>query len=106
MDEGAFFQTPNVMVPLNSREAGAIAPIAMDQLRSYQRTANHWPVYEVRRDGRDCMCCQACDESLWFVTDREEQRYEYTEAELLTLKVAHIRQAHDKDGNNGGRRQD
>ena len=102
----AYTNTPNTMVPLNSRKPGQIAPVAMEQLRTYQRTASDWPVYEVRRDGRDCMCCQSCNESLWFVTDREEQRYYYTEDELLTLKVAHIRQAHDKDGSNGGRRQD
>jgi hypothetical protein len=101
-----YTRTPNTMVPLNSRQQGEIASIAMEQLRTYQRTANHWPMFEVRRDGRDCMCCQKCNESLWFVTDREEQRYVYTEAELLTLKVAHIRQAHDDDGTNNGRRQD
>ena len=106
MNEEPYSTTPNVMVPLNSRPPGVIASVAMEQLRSYQRTADNWPVYEVRRDGRDCMVCQKCNESLWFVTDREEQRYVYSEAELTTLKVAHIRQAHDEDGTNGGRRQD
>lgn len=106
MSEGPYNQTPNTMVPLNSRPPGHVASVAMEQLRSYQRTADNWPVYEVRRDGRDCMVCQKCHESLWFVTDREEQRYQYADDELRTLKVAHIRQAHDEDGTNGGRRQD
>ena len=106
MDRESFFQTPNVNIPLNSRPQGTLAPIGLEQLRSYQGTADNWPMFEVRRDGRDCMCCQKCNESLWFVTDREEQRYQYTEDELRTLKVAHIRQVHDKDGTNGGRRQD
>jgi hypothetical protein len=101
-----FFQTPNVDIPLNAREPGTIASVAMEQLRTYQRTADNWPVYEVRRDGRDCMVCQKCNESLWFVTDEEEQRYQYADDELRALKVAHIRQSHDKDQSNGGRRQD
>lgn len=104
MGKRGYFQTPNVDIPLNDRPTGTIAPVAMEQLRAYQRTASNWPVFEVRRDGRDCMCCQQCNECLWFVTDEEEQRYQYTDDELSALKVAHIRQAHDKE--NRGRGQD
>jgi hypothetical protein len=104
--ERGFFQTPNVNIPLNAREAGTVAPVGMEQLRSYQRTADNWPVYRVRRDGRDMFVCQECDQSLAFYSDEDENPYQYNDDDMRTLKVAHIRQAHDKDGTNGGRRQD
>lgn len=98
--------TPNKDIPLNDRESGAIASIAMEQLRSYQERAANWRMYRVRREGRDVSCCQACLQALWFVSDEDEQLYVYTDDELLALKVAHIRQAHDKDGTNDGIRTD
>jgi hypothetical protein len=114
VSEGFYFQTPNVMVPLNSRGEDEIAPIAMEQLRSYQRRAANWPMerhehWDERHDMfRNCWCCTVCDpcETLWFVDDPAGQIFTYTEDEILTLKVAHIRQAHDKDGTNNGKRTD
>lgn len=102
----AYCGTPNTMVPHNNRPQGSIAPIAMEQLRTYQERAASWKMYRVRRDGRDMSCCQACDQSLWFVSDREEQPYHYTAEQIMTLLVAHIRQAHDPSGDNNGHRQD
>lgn len=102
----AYSRTPNTNVPLNNRPKGTVGSIAVEQLRSYQERAAKWRVYRVRRDGRDMYVCQACEESLWFVSDAEEQVYQYTPEVLLALKVAHIRQAHDKDGTNNGQRQD
>jgi hypothetical protein len=66
----------------------------------------HW---DERHDMfRNCWCCTVCDpcETLWFVDDPAGQIFTYTEDEILTLKVAHIRQAHDKDGTNNGKRTD
>lgn len=108
------FQTPNSDIPLNAREAGSLATIAMEQLRTYQGRAANWPVarhehwdeyYEIMRP---CWCCTVCDpcETLWFVSDPAGNIYSYSDEEIQTLKVAHLRQAHDKDQSNGGRRQD
>jgi hypothetical protein len=90
-----FYNTPNCNIPLNDREPGTVASVAVEQLRPYQERAANWPMFRVRRDGRDCMCCQLCEQSLWFMSDEEEVRYDYTEEELTALKVAHIRRSHD-----------
>jgi hypothetical protein len=94
--------TPNVMVPLNSRETGSIATVAMEQLRHYQALASTWPMerhehHSNTAKGRPCWCCVVCDpcETIWFINDRAGGIYSYSEEEILTLKVAHIRQVHD-----------
>jgi hypothetical protein len=109
-----YMATPNTEIPLNDREPGTVASIAMEQLRSYQGRATYWPMgrhehwdewYEIMRT---CWCCTVCDpcETLWFVNDPADNVFSYTEDEILTLKVAHIRQAHDVDGSNDGKRTD
>lgn len=99
---------PNTAVPLNNRQRGEVASVAVEQLRSYQGRATYWPVERHVHYLRACWCCTVCDpcETLWFVADTEDNVFTYTEDEILTLKVAHIRQTHDSDGSNDGKRTD
>jgi hypothetical protein len=101
MSEG-YYATSNKMVPLQDREAGEIAPVALEQLRGYQARAQSWPMerhehHSETAMGRPCWCCVVCDpcETIWFINDRAGGIYTYTEDEILALKVAHIRQVHD-----------
>ena len=101
VNEESYFSTPNVMVPLNAREAGTIATVALEQLRAYQTRAHTWPMERHSHNsdttkGQPCWCCVVCDpcETIWFVNDRTVNIYTYTEEEILALKVAHIRQVH------------
>ena len=89
-------QTPNCNIPLNDREPGTVAAVALDELVKHQERAKHWPVFRVRRDGRDLYACQECEQALWFNTDETEAPYVYAEHELMALKVAHIRRSHDE----------
>lgn len=102
LDQG-YYNTPNKMVPLQDREPGEIATVALEQLRAYQRCADNWPMREMLRHDdrlgvtRTCMCCafDECIECIWFVKDVNDNPYTYTDDELRALKVAHIRQVHD-----------
>jgi hypothetical protein len=96
------YMAPNTMVPLQNRETGTLAGIAMEQLRSYQTRALAWKTWP---DGRVRRCME-CDESIYFTADPHGVAYQYTDDELLALTVAHIRQCHDEDGSNDGRRTD
>lgn len=89
-----YYETPNVFVPLNARDKGEIAPIALEQLALYQRVAAEWPILAYVRKGRECNTCGICDENIWFTSDQAGIKYSYTEEELTALKVAHIRQVH------------
>ncbi len=89
-----YFQTPNIMVPLNNREPGEIADIARLQLENYQALALVWPTTNVYRDQRHCVVCSECRQCLWFRLDKNGQEYLYSDDELQALKVAHIRQLH------------
>lgn len=89
-----YYETPNIYVPLNDREEGEIAPIALEQLAIYQRAAAEWPILAYVRKGRECNTCGICDENIWFTSDQAGTKYRYTEEELSALKVAHIRQVH------------
>jgi hypothetical protein len=91
MSEG-YFELSNVMVPLNNREKGKIAQVALDELERWQSVAISWPVYT---DGR-CNRCGDCHENLWFSKDPQGGKYQYTDDEILALKVAHVRQCHSK----------
>jgi hypothetical protein len=91
-----YYQTPNTMIPLNQRKRGEIAQTALDELEHYREHARHWPVKEVFQDGRFMVICQKCLQALWFVKDSSGAEFNYTDAEELALKVAHIRQCHVK----------
>lgn len=82
--------TPNKMIPLNDREKGEIAPVALQQLAEYQKAADGWGIYP---DGR-CRRCMECDENIYFTEDSNGVPYTYTDTEIQSLTVAHIRQCH------------
>ena len=97
-----YYNTPNSMVPLNNREPGTIADVAVRQLQRYRETAQTWPVYQEMRHGvtmgpRWVHACRLCEQAIWFNADTNKVPYDYTEAEKLTLIVAHIRQNHTDD---------
>jgi hypothetical protein len=87
-----YFKTPNIMVPLQAREKGEIAPVAMEQLRAYQTVARTWKTWP---DGR-CQRCMECDENIYFTADAGGHLYSYTDDEKLAVTVAHIRQCHSE----------
>jgi hypothetical protein len=88
----SYYHTPNKLVPLNDRGPGEIAEVALQELKHWQAVAMVWPVYT---DGR-CNRCQECHENLWFTTDPRGGKYQYTDDEILALKVAHLRQCHEE----------
>jgi hypothetical protein len=91
-----FYQTPNLMIPLNDRENGQIAEVALEELGHWQEAAQFWTMARHEHKGRPCWCCTICDpcETLWFVNDLSGKVYTYTDDEILALKVAHLRQCH------------
>lgn len=89
--------TPNKIVPLNDREQGEIAEIAWKQLKPYSDAADTWPIRRSLRDARACNICKLCNQNLWFDRDENSTNFKYTEAEIKTLIVAHIRQRHTDD---------
>lgn len=86
--------TPNKMIPLNDREKGQIAPVAIDQLRPFLIAAETWPVYRQYRDERHEMICRVCAQCLWFLSDEHNVPYDYTDEEIHTLITGHIRRLH------------
>jgi hypothetical protein len=104
MTEG-YYQTPNIMIPLNDRPPGEIAPVALEQLAMWENIARGWPVerhcHDVYNDdgklicnGQPCWCCADCDKTIWFVNDPSGKIFVYADEEILALKVAHVRQCH------------
>lgn len=91
----AYFNTSNSKIPLNSRAPGDLAQVAKDQLSAFQEAAKNWPLYIDVNDLRACHRCTRCGQNIWFGTDSEGRDYHYTEDEIMTLVVAHIRQAHE-----------
>ena len=95
-----FSMTPNTQVPLNNREPGTVAQVAWDQLKPYQIAAQSWPVYqEMRYDEaierqRWVHACRVCEQGLWFNSDENQDPFDYSDAEILTLIVAHVRRSH------------
>lgn len=77
-----------------------IAPVAKGQLAAWQDLAAGWSWY---RDtdpdtGVTVARCTSCHVAGWRITDEAGNAYGYTVDELLALKVAHLRQAHqDQD---------
>jgi hypothetical protein len=90
-----YYQTPNVNVPLNARDKGEIAKVAWQQLKPYQDAARTWPIYKLMRDSRHCNLCRVCDQNIYFDSDTEENEYHYTDEDIVSLIIAHIRQTHE-----------
>lgn len=100
--------TPNKDIPLNDREPGEIAGVAWAQLKPYQIAAQSWPVFQEMRHGdtmgpRWVHACRVCSQAMWFNSDENKVPYDYTDEEILTLIVAHVRRSHadmvDERGN-------
>jgi hypothetical protein len=89
-----YYQTPNLMIPHNKRNPGEIADIALADLAGWQAVASEWDVYTDGRVNR----CKECHQSIWFTKDPQGHDYQYTDDEILTLKVAHLRQCHAEIG--------
>lgn len=94
------------MDPLISQVRGAIAPVALEQLKAYEEAAETWPIVldcssdpesQLRHSNR----CRLCRQNIWFAYDRLRAHIQYTSAEYRTLIVAHIRQRHAEEGING-----
>jgi hypothetical protein len=96
MTDRGYFTTPNTSIPLNDRAPGEIADIALRQLQPYQEAAKTWPILHTTRDGRSVNLCRECYENIWFDSDKHDVPYTYTEEEIQTLIVAHIRQNHER----------
>ena len=94
--------TPNNQIPLNDREPGEIAKVAIDQLLPYRVAAASWPIYRHYRDERHCMVCRLCDQNIWFIMDQYGKEFDYAGDEVLSLIVAHIRQIHADKINDKG----
>jgi hypothetical protein len=87
-----YYVTPNKNVPLNDREPGTIAQVALDQLAEWNAIAERWHYRETDNEVR----CDYCGQNLWFVHDKHGVMYDYSREELLALTVAHIRQNHSE----------
>jgi hypothetical protein len=96
-----YYQTSNVNIPLNHRPKGEIAAVAIDQLKVFQDRAHDWPTREMFREdingnSRHLRACSFCDQAIYFYSDVTGILYNYSDEELLTLVVAHIRQKHER----------
>ena len=89
----SYYQTSNVFVPLNKREKGEVADIALQQLAEWEAIALTWYT-EVTDDGY--LRCGACTQAIVRKTDRHGTHYQLSAPEILALTVAHIRQAHSE----------
>jgi hypothetical protein len=93
-----YYNAPNKDIPLNDRDPGEIAAVAVEQLRAYQERAANWPVarHTHGKEHDAGWCCTVCNpcQTLWFINDPSGGIYSYTVEEIQTLKVAHIRQVH------------
>jgi hypothetical protein len=99
MDRG-YYQTPNINIPLNNREPGHLAQVAIDQLAPFVERAKTWPLREVYREddnnnSRHGMACSLCDQIVYFISDPRGILYGYDDSEIQSLIVAHMRQIHE-----------
>ena len=91
-----YYLTKNQDIPLNDRKPGEVADVALQQLARWQEIARSWPVRLLVRKKRWLNICDVCRQSLWFEGDKNGVPYQYQDAEILALIVAHIRQAHSE----------
>lgn len=82
----------------NPMSVTELPPVAAGQLAGWQDIARGWATIEVIdvdfspavRNQR----CASCLGGIYRVTDPHGKPYPYTDADLLALVVAHLRQAH------------
>ena len=68
-----------------------ISPSAIKELAAWEAIATQWEWY-IHPDTR--LRCRECHQAVARMADRHGQLFDYNEADLLALKVAHIRQIH------------
>lgn len=68
-----------------------LAPLAARQLAAWEELAHDWTGY---LDEDEVVRCASCHIGLWRIRDDHGTQYQYTDEQLLALKVAHLRQAH------------
>jgi hypothetical protein len=75
-----------------------IAPLARTQLAAWEDLARDWiAYYDPEPDTAVAIArCVSCHTGLWRITDEAGHDYQYTAAQMLALKVAHLRQAHQE----------
>jgi hypothetical protein len=98
------YLTPITQIPLNNRPPGTIAEIAQTQLQPYRVAAQTWPIYQEMRHGdtmgpRWVHACRVCEQAVWFDSDTDKRPYNYTDADKLSLIVAHLRRCHEGEIN-------
>ena len=91
-----YYITPNKDIPLNDRESGELAVIAVEQLQKWQDFAHTWPTFEAKINSRDGVQCGRCSQTIFFRSDVGGNRFQYTAEQILALIVAHIRQRHEE----------
>lgn len=68
-----------------------ISPLALRQLAEWERIAIHHPVYTSEHG---FIRCAYDDLTVWRTHDDHGQAYAITDAEILALRVGHLRQHH------------
>lgn len=83
--------------PNDSPGDGTIHPMALEELREWQKVADRWSVYRDTESvgvGRACMRCGMCNQCIWFEADQAGHLFQYTEQMIQALIVGHIRRSH------------
>ncbi len=80
---------------------GLLAPLAIHQLREWERIADTWVIQIVNFDGDSHLLCPACDCSI-FPVDKDGSAYIMTIEDIRARVVAHLRNRHrDLDPDKG-----
>jgi hypothetical protein len=86
--EPSSFTDPNKVLINDSRTLSALS--------LWESLANGWQWYELKGYLR----CLLCNQAAYRIYDNNGTRYTIAEADILALKVAHLRQNHEKFGRN------
>lgn len=71
-----------------------VSPSALKELAAWEAIAIQWEWY-VHPD--TYLRCRECHQGIARMADRHGVYFEYDEADLLALKVAHMRQVHSEE---------
>lgn len=71
----------------------AISPSAIRELAAWEAIATQWEFY-IHPD--TYLRCRECHQGIARMADRHGALFDYNEADLLALKVAHLRQTHSE----------
>lgn len=70
---------------------GVIDSLAIRQLQAWEKIAKNWPVFASEFG---FIRCAHCDLTIWRTQDDHGQEYTINDAEILALRVAHLRNHH------------